>query len=127
LPEGLFSNQKSQLGYILEGLPMEGVGKSYGHLVYFVVIWYILWSFGIFCAHVVYISRFGKLQQEKSGNPVRRAFLLQPSLRPAPSRPRPSCARSATSLRWSSSTFPAANSSRDRFYKTPVPAAKVSD
>jgi hypothetical protein len=22
-----------------------------GHLVYFVVIWYILWSFGIFCGH----------------------------------------------------------------------------
>jgi hypothetical protein len=25
-----------------------------GHLVYFVVIWYILWSFGIFCGHLVY-------------------------------------------------------------------------
>jgi hypothetical protein len=23
-------------------------------LVYFVVIWYILWSFGIFCGHLVY-------------------------------------------------------------------------
>jgi hypothetical protein len=31
-------------------------------LVYFVVIWYILWSFGIF-------SRFGMLHQDKSGIP----------------------------------------------------------
>jgi hypothetical protein len=26
LPDGLFSNQKSQLGYILEGLGIENVG-----------------------------------------------------------------------------------------------------
>jgi hypothetical protein len=25
-----------------------------GHLIYFVVIWYILWSFGISCGHLVY-------------------------------------------------------------------------
>jgi hypothetical protein len=25
-----------------------------GHLVYFVVIWYILWSFVAFCGHLVY-------------------------------------------------------------------------
>jgi hypothetical protein len=30
------------------------VGIFCGHLVYFVVIWYILWSFGIFCGHLVY-------------------------------------------------------------------------
>jgi hypothetical protein len=36
---------------------MEDVGIFYGHLVYFVVIWYI-------------IPRFGMLYQEKSGNPV---------------------------------------------------------
>jgi hypothetical protein len=35
-----------------------------GHLVYFVVIWYIS-------------PRFGILYQEKSGNPVSRVFLLQ--------------------------------------------------
>jgi hypothetical protein len=27
---------------------MEDVGIFYGHLVYFTVIWYILWYFGIF-------------------------------------------------------------------------------
>jgi hypothetical protein len=26
----------------------------YGHLVYFLVIWYIFWSFGIFSGHLVY-------------------------------------------------------------------------
>jgi hypothetical protein len=39
-------------------------------------IWYILWPFGIFYGHLVYIMaiwyifpRFGILYQEKSGNP----------------------------------------------------------
>jgi hypothetical protein len=54
LPDGIFSNRKSQFGYILEGLAMEDVGiflaiwsilrqfgLFYGNLVYFVVIWYI--------------------------------------------------------------------------------------
>jgi hypothetical protein len=31
LPDGLFSYQKSQFGYILEGLGMEKVGKFFGH------------------------------------------------------------------------------------------------
>jgi hypothetical protein len=52
----LFSNQKSRFGKILEGLAMEddGIpillpfGLFYGHFVYFVAIWYILWLFGIF-------------------------------------------------------------------------------
>jgi hypothetical protein len=48
LPDGLFSNQKSELGYTLEGLAMEDVGVFYGHLVYFTVIGYILRTFGIF-------------------------------------------------------------------------------
>jgi hypothetical protein len=44
---GIFSNQKSQFEYILEGLAMEGVGVFYVHLVYFTDIWYISWAFGI--------------------------------------------------------------------------------
>jgi hypothetical protein len=39
-------------------------------------IWYILWSFGTFCGHLVHFvvtwyifSHFGILYQEKSGNP----------------------------------------------------------
>jgi hypothetical protein len=38
---------------ILEGLGMENVGKFCGHLVYFIVIWFILLSFGKFCGHLV--------------------------------------------------------------------------
>jgi hypothetical protein len=42
LPDGIFSNQKSQFGKILDGFAMEGVGLFYGHLVYFTAIGYIL-------------------------------------------------------------------------------------
>jgi hypothetical protein len=42
-----------------------------------VVIWYILWSSGIFYGHLAYVMaiwsifpRFGMLYQEKSGNPA---------------------------------------------------------
>jgi hypothetical protein len=48
LPDGIFSNQKSQFGFILEGLALGDFGVFYGHLVYFAAIWYILWPFGIF-------------------------------------------------------------------------------
>jgi hypothetical protein len=34
LPEGIFSNQKSQFGKILEVSGMEKVGLFYGHLEY---------------------------------------------------------------------------------------------
>jgi hypothetical protein len=70
LSDGIFSNQKSQFGSILEGLTIEdeiyfmGIwsisrpfGMFNGHLVYFVVIWYNFSRFGVFC-------------QEKSDNPV---------------------------------------------------------
>jgi hypothetical protein len=40
----------------------------YGHLVYLTANWCNLWSFGIFCGHLLYFSRFGMLFQEKSGN-----------------------------------------------------------
>jgi hypothetical protein len=72
LPDGIFSNQKSQFGPILEGLAscngsyrciLWQFGILYGYLVYFVAIWYILWLFGIL------FPLFGMLSQEKSGNP----------------------------------------------------------
>jgi hypothetical protein len=70
LPDGLFSNQNSQFGKILEGLAMENLGIFYDHLVYFRPIGSILWSFGIFVV-IWYISpHFGILYQDKSGNPA---------------------------------------------------------
>jgi hypothetical protein len=61
LPDGIFSNQKSQIGYILKGRGMVYVGRFYGCLEYYKVIWqmlwsfgmYILWLFGIFYGHLV--------------------------------------------------------------------------
>jgi hypothetical protein len=56
LPDGLFSNQKSQFGKILEDLRLENVDVFYGHLKYFIdirditymAIWYILCLLGTF-------------------------------------------------------------------------------
>jgi hypothetical protein len=53
LPDGLFSNQKSQFGKILEGLRMEKVCLFYDHLEYFAAIWYNIWPFCIVCCHLV--------------------------------------------------------------------------
>jgi hypothetical protein len=53
----------------LEGLAQEDVGIFYGHLVHFTVFCYIYWTFGIVRGNLVYISRFGILYHEKSGNP----------------------------------------------------------
>jgi hypothetical protein len=55
----------------LEGPVIEDVGISYGHLVYFTAIRYTLLTFGILFGTLVYfLSRFGMLYQDKSGNPV---------------------------------------------------------
>jgi hypothetical protein len=40
LPDGTFSNQKSEFGKILEALGAENVGIFYGHLEYITAIWY---------------------------------------------------------------------------------------
>jgi hypothetical protein len=52
----------------------------YGHLIYFMAIWYILLPFDIFYGHLIYFMaifmflltfyRFGMFYQEYSGNPV---------------------------------------------------------
>jgi hypothetical protein len=71
LPDGLFSNQKSQFWENFQGLRLKNIDIPiiwpfetfygytryfYEHLVNFVFIWYIFSSFGI-------------MHQEKSGNP----------------------------------------------------------
>jgi hypothetical protein len=44
--------KKSRFGFNLEGLVMWNFGiYNYGHLVCFMVIWYVLWSFGMFYGH----------------------------------------------------------------------------
>jgi hypothetical protein len=61
LPDGLISNQKCELGKILEGLAMEDVGI--GTLGPFYGFCNMLWAFGIVCGNLVYFSRFGSLYQ----------------------------------------------------------------
>jgi hypothetical protein len=51
LPDGIFLNQKSQVGYILESLRIETFGIFHAHLEYVTAIWYILRSF---CNYVVH-------------------------------------------------------------------------
>jgi hypothetical protein len=41
LPDGLFSDQKSKFGFILEGLEIENVGVFYGHFEYLKAILYV--------------------------------------------------------------------------------------
>jgi hypothetical protein len=58
LPDGLFSNQKRHFGFILQGLAMENLRIFYDHLVYFMAIGNILWSFGIVCCNLLYFPPF---------------------------------------------------------------------
>jgi hypothetical protein len=69
LPGCLFSYQKSQFGEILEGHRMENIGILYDHLEYFTAIWYGLWTFGIVCGHLVYVSCFGMFVPSKIWQP----------------------------------------------------------
>jgi hypothetical protein len=59
LPDGIFQTKKSNLGKFWRDLQWNMlVYVFYGHLVYFVAIWYILWLFGIVYSYLVYFSPF---------------------------------------------------------------------
>jgi hypothetical protein len=62
LPDGLFSNQKYQFGYLNYGFALDWKNG------------YILWPFRIFYGHLGYFgvlfSGFGIMDREKSGNPA---------------------------------------------------------
>jgi hypothetical protein len=72
LPDGLFSNQKSQFVLNLEGLEAEYVGIFYDHLEHFTAIWHNLRPFGIVCGHLVYFFRFGMFLPRKIWRPCVR-------------------------------------------------------
>jgi hypothetical protein len=59
LPDGLFSNQKSQIWVNFGGLEMVNIGIFLDHLEYFMAIWYNLWPFGKVCGHSLFVSQFG--------------------------------------------------------------------
>jgi hypothetical protein len=58
LPDGILSNPKSLLGYILEDLGIDNVCIFCGRLEYFTTIWNILQPFGIFTTiwYVTYMA-----------------------------------------------------------------------
>jgi hypothetical protein len=74
LPDGLSSNQKSQIWVNFGGLAKENLDIFYDHLVYFTAIGNILWPFGHLMVIWYISSRFGILYQEKSGNPAQEWF-----------------------------------------------------
>jgi hypothetical protein len=57
LPDAIFSNQKSQFGYILERSAMKDVDKFYRHMVNFTAISYNLWQ-NIFLVILVHFFQF---------------------------------------------------------------------
>jgi hypothetical protein len=48
---------------------METVGMFRGHLEYITAVWYVLGPFGNLVVSWDILTHFGKLYQEKSGNP----------------------------------------------------------
>jgi hypothetical protein len=62
LPDGIFSDHKSQFGSSLDGLAMEDVGMyilwKFDVCTYFKAILYIFWPFGILGGNLVYFSSF---------------------------------------------------------------------
>jgi hypothetical protein len=72
----VFSNQKSEFGYILEGLGMEKVSIFFGYFEFITAVWYIFWPLGNLVAIWYLFLRFGILCQEKSGNPGYRHLCL---------------------------------------------------
>jgi hypothetical protein len=70
LPDGLFSYQKSQFGYILEGLGVENVDIFYDHLEYFTATSMVyLWPLGTVFGHLVHFSCFGMSGPRKIWQP----------------------------------------------------------
>jgi hypothetical protein len=63
LPDGIFSVQKCQFWYILEGLGMENFGVLHGKLVFLLLFGYnlwqssMLWHFGTFSQILFFAPR----------------------------------------------------------------------
>jgi hypothetical protein len=58
LPDGIFSNQKSQFDYILRASDWKFLVNNYGRSEYWIIIWNILWPFGLFCGLLIYFIPF---------------------------------------------------------------------
>jgi hypothetical protein len=72
LPDGLISNQNPNLGKFWRALDWKTLWPCvmfHGRFGYFMIVWYILCSFGRF------FPGFGIMYQEKSGNPDTKHLL----------------------------------------------------
>jgi hypothetical protein len=68
LPDGIFSNQKSQFRYIFRGLQRK-------RLVYFMVIWSILRTFGVLVGYFgIFSPVLVKYYRKTSGNRICEKF-----------------------------------------------------
>jgi hypothetical protein len=79
LPDGSFSDQKSQSGKKFQGLRLENVDIFYGRLEYFMDIWDILSLFGTLCVHLVHFFRFGYHAPRKIWQPCWLLLCWNPS------------------------------------------------
>jgi hypothetical protein len=68
LPDGIFSNQKSQFGEFLEGLIYLIDIKNSAYILR-PCNTYIGWTFGAFCCNLVHFPVCFGMYHEKSGNP----------------------------------------------------------
>jgi hypothetical protein len=83
LPDGIFTFQSKtyNLG-ILWGTLEWNVGIRYCHLEYFTAIWYMsLWAIWYIFGHFGLFHLFGKLYQDKSGNPAQERKPVHPIIR----------------------------------------------
>jgi hypothetical protein len=81
LPDGLFSNQKSKFGYILEALECKMLLYFITIWNYFTALWYNVWPLGIVFGHLVYFSRFGMFGPRKIWQPWTGPFASHQCLR----------------------------------------------
>jgi hypothetical protein len=81
LPDGIFSNQKSQFGEILVGLAMEDVGIFYDLLVFFTAICSLVRAFGVCYGNLLYFSRFWYFVPRKIWQPCTTPARAEPKAR----------------------------------------------
>jgi hypothetical protein len=55
LPDGMFQTKNPNLGKFWKALQWKMLVIFHGLFIYFTDKWFILWSFGTFCGHLVHI------------------------------------------------------------------------
>jgi hypothetical protein len=101
LPDGIFSNQKYQLEYVLEGLGVKILLYMYvcnGHLEYLTAVWNILSPFGTFWGYLTYFLSFWYVAPIKIWQTWLRSTKLELNFATVSGESHPSVFRSAVFL-----------------------------